>query len=407
MRVTKMCRAFGACLMVWVATRSVAAQTVLAVAARTNPSVSKDSAALRHASVIDTTAANDAPVERASLLGLKVSGYVESAFNLANHASGRVITGRLYERTSNQFSLNALTLSVDRAFDPTTMDAGFHADVIFGQNAPVLQSAGFNLGPNGDVYQLFGTINVPTSNGNGVQVRIGRMATLLGKELIETPLNPNVSIANQFIYVENFTQTGLSVEHRFNTHVDAQLRVFNGWDQVQDVNGRLSYMARIGLTPDANSSIAFSAFTGPEAANNNNAMRSGAEVLASRRIGRVTAFAQGDVGREQQNSTLPDPTRTATWWAAGTWVVISATPTIGVALRGDHLVDRASARTGSAFGIVGAPIHRLSSATATLNVKTVPNVLLRPELRFDRSNLPVFSSSSQQVTIGFSAAYLF
>jgi hypothetical protein len=33
------------------------------------------------------------------------------------------------------------------------------------------------------------------TNGNGVQVKFGRMATFLGMELIETPLNPNVSIA--------------------------------------------------------------------------------------------------------------------------------------------------------------------------------------------------------------------
>ncbi len=357
--------------------------------------------------VDSATAAKPKEDDAAPLLGLKLSGYVETAFNVSSRPNGSAITGRLYERTNNQFSLNALKLTIDRAFDPTKMDAGLHADMVFGQNAQMLQSAGFNLGPNGDVYQLYGTLNFPTSNGNGVQVRVGRMATFMGVELIETPLNPNLSIGNAFIYVENFTQTGVSVEHRFNRVVDAQVRVLNGWDQVQDVNERLSYMARLGLTPDAATSISFVGYVGPEQASNNRALRSGAEVMLSRKVGKVTATVQGDVGREQRNDALADPTSAAAWWAASSWLVVDATPKVGVALRADYVNDRNAARTGAAFGIAGGPQHRLGSATATLNVKSFPNMLLRPEVRFDRSNQLVFGSKTSQFTFGMSAAYLF
>jgi hypothetical protein len=380
---------------------TVHAQTLIASTAAI------DTTAVKAPTKSDTTPETKAAADAAPLFGIKLSGYVETAFNAASGANGRAITGRLYERTNNQFTLNALKLTLDRPFDASKIDAGFHADLIFGQNAPVLQSSGFSLGPNGDVYQLYGTLNLPTSNGNGVQFKVGRMATFLGLELIETPLNPNVSIANQFVYVENFTQTGLSVEHRFNKYIDAQVRVLNGWDQVQDVNGRLSFMARLGVTPDDRSSIAFAAFTGPEQADNNSALRSGLEVLASRRVGKVTTYTQVDVGQEQKNSALPDPDRNASWWAAGSWVLIDATPKMGVALRADYLSDRMSARTGSAFGIVGAPGHRLASATATLNLKAVPNVMIRPELRYDRSNQSVFNARQQQVSVGLSAAYIF
>ncbi len=339
--------------------------------------------------------------------GLKLSGYVESAFNHSSNPNGRAIAGRLYERTNNQFALNALKLSLDRPFDAARLDAGFHADVIFGQNASVLQSSGFSLGPNGDVYQLFGTLNVPTSNGEGVQFKFGRMATFLGLELIETPLNPNLSIANQFIYAENFTQTGLSVEHRFNRYIDAQVRVLNGWDQVTDVNGALSYMARLGIAPTSSTSIAFAGFTGAEEPDDTRAKRSGLEVLASQKLGKVTAYLQGDIGREARNGALPDASQAATWTAAGAWLVIDATRTMGVALRGDYFNDANGFRTGSAYGLVGGGRHQLSSATATLNIKSVPNVLLRPEVRLDRSNRDVFNAKRSHVTLGLGAAYSF
>ena len=340
------------------------------------------------------------------LLGIKLSGYVESAFNSSNNANGRAITGRLYERTNNQFSLNALKISFDRPFDATRLDAGFHADMIFGQNAPVLQSSGFSLGPNGDVYQLYGTLNVPTSDGNGVQFKFGRMATFLGLELIETPLNPNLSIANQFIYAENFTQTGLSVEHRFNKYVDAQFRVLNGWDQVTDVNGTLSYMARLGIAPTPTTSIAFAGFTGAEEPDDNSSKRTGFEVLASQKVGKVTAYLQGDIGQEDRNSALPDPTKSAKWSAFGAWLVVDATPMVGVALRGDYFNDENSFRTGGAFGLTGGAKHTLSSATATLNIKGFPNVLIRPEIRFDKSNQGVFNSKTSQFTVGLGATYI-
>jgi Putative beta-barrel porin-2, OmpL-like. bbp2 len=341
------------------------------------------------------------------ILGIKLSGYVESAFNYSNNATDRAITGRLYERTSSQFSLNALKVSLDKPFDAAKLDAGFHADLIFGQNATVLQSTGFNLGPNGDVYQLYGTLNVPTPNGNGLQFKFGRMATFLGLELIETPLNPNLSIANQFIYAENFTQTGLSVEHRFNKYLDAQVRVLNGWDQVTDVNGSLSYMARLGIAPTATSSIAFAGYTGAEEPDNNSAKRTGVEVLASQKVGKVTLFVQGDAGKEARNGALPDSTRAATWSAVGAWLVIDATPTVGVALRGDYFNDANAFRTGGAFGLTGGVKHQLSSATATLNIKSFPNVMIRPELRFDKSNRDVFNAKKSQFTVGLGATYIF
>src|SRR5207247_9970606 len=103
------------------------------------------------------------------------------------------------------------------------------------------------------------------------------MVTLLGVEVSEAVANPNWSEANQFIYVENFTGTGVSVETKFNNYVDAQFRVINGWDQVSDNNSHKSLMGRVGLYPDALTSIGIVGFWGPEEAGHDTANRSGVE----------------------------------------------------------------------------------------------------------------------------------
>lgn len=385
-----------------VPTPAAQAQQLLATAER--PAAS---APVRADSQPETPAPAKAPRRALHPLGFTLSGYVETAYNYAHAAASEDIAGRLYERSANQFAFNALKLSLDRPMDPLRFDLGFHSDIVFGENARVLQSTGFRVGRDGDVYQLYGAFNIPTPDHNGVQVKLGRMATFLGYEVIETPLNPNVSVGNAFLFAENFTQTGVSVEHRFNAHVDAQFRVLNGWDQVSDVNGRPSYMARIGLSPDAETSVALAAFTGPEAPENNTALRSGVEVVASHKFGRVTTFVQGDYGHEQRNSALPDPTRNATWWAAGTWLVVEHLPKVGFALRADYMNDRLAARSGAAYGLNQGVQNRLASATGTINIRAIPHLLLRPELRFDRASRRVFDGLYHQTTAGLSAAFLF
>ena len=156
--------------------------------------------------------------------------------------------------------------------------------------------------------QLFVTLNVPTADGNGVQVKLGRVPTLMGLEVIETLSNPNWSEGNQFIYVENFTNTGVSVEHKFSDRVDAQLRVFNGWDLVKDNNTRKSFMGRVGWYPREGTTVAVVGFVGPEQADDASADRYGGELLLGTRLGAGTlVWLQGDVGGNRPTRRCPTP----------------------------------------------------------------------------------------------------
>src|ERR671930_89629 len=160
------------------------------------------------------------PPAPSPLAGFKLTGFVEASYSYSARAVGDTIVGRLYDRYSNQFMLNALKIAVDRPFATDKWDAGVHADLLIGQNAPVLQSSGLNLGANGDVTQLYLTLNVPTANGNGLQFKVGKFVTLMGLEVIEDVVNTNWSEGLQFIYVENFTHTGIEADYKLNKYAD-------------------------------------------------------------------------------------------------------------------------------------------------------------------------------------------
>jgi len=346
-----------------------------------------------------------------TLAGFKLSGYVEASYAYSGRSVGdTAIVGRLYDRLQNRFSLNALAVVLDRPYDPAKFSAGFHTEVLVGQDAYVIQSNGLNLGAQGDIPHLYVTLNVPTASGNGLQFKVGRIPTLMGLEALETYANPNWSEGNQFVYVENFTATGVSVETKFNKYVDAQFRVINGWDQVSDNNAHKSLMGRVGIYPDVATSLGMVGFWGPEEANDNSHNRYGFEGLLWRRLGKAAVWVQGDYGKEQANAALPDPTQDAKWWALGAWLTYDFTPAVGLALRGDYVNDQNGARSTVNTVGVGFPANqgqKFGSATATLNVRSWPNAIVRPELRYDRSTLAAFNGEKDQVTFAFGVAYLY
>ncbi|HKW42492.1 MAG TPA: outer membrane beta-barrel protein [Gemmatimonadales bacterium] len=340
---------------------------------------------------------------------VKLSGYVTSSYVYASKPTGQAIVGRLYDRFHDSFIMNAARLTIQKPVATDKLDAGFQVDALFGQNAPPLQSAGLKLGDQGDLPQAFVTLNVPTGGGNYVEFKGGKMWTLLDVEVVDEVLNPNFSHGYQFIYLTNFTTTGLGLDAKFSATVDAEVRVFNGWDLVQDNNTGKSFMARLGVTPSDRAGLAFFAYVGPEQPNNTSHQRYGGEFVGTFKPATpTTIYVQFDAGREQGIAAGGADAR---WWGAGLWGVFNLDPKLTLALRGDYMADRDGVRTSGVLGFGAAPSRRLTSGTATLNVKTWPHALVRPEIRVEHSSRDDFgdagSLSPTQVTVGLALSYLF
>jgi putative OmpL-like beta-barrel porin-2 len=85
-------------------------------------------------------------------------------------------------------------------------------------------------------------------------------------------------------------------------------------------------------------------------------------------------------------------------------------PKIALALRGDYTDDRDGVRTSGVLGFPAAPGRKMSSGTLTLNVKSWPHPLVRPEMRVEHSNHDDFGNpgdlSPTQVTLGIAFSYI-
>jgi hypothetical protein len=335
--------------------------------------------------------------------GLKVSGFAEASYAYSTNADGDVIVGHLFDRFHDQFTVNGFHLAAEKAAATDKWDAGVRFDIVLGQDAEVLHSTGFAVGAHGDVTQLYVTLNVP----NGPRFKFGKFVTLMGLEVIESVANPVWSEGLQFVYVENFTATGLEVGFTLSDKADLQLRVSNGWDRVSGSDHK-DFMARLGLNPTAKTSIGVLGYFGAQE-DGEDATRMGFEVLVNQKFGSsASLWIQGDYGVEEANAALADPTQDATWMALGAWLAFDASPKLGVAFRLDYLNDHNGFRTSGAYGLPGGgPEHNLWSATGNLNIKRWPNTFVRPEVRYDHSNLAVFDGEQTQLVLALSVAYTF
>jgi hypothetical protein len=236
-------------------------------------------------------------------------------------------------------------------------------------------------------------------------VKAGKMATLMGLEVFEEVQNPNLDVGSQDIFLEPFTETGFEIDGHFSARVDAELRVSNGWDLVVDNNHGKSVVARLGLAPDGNTSIALLGYAGPEQAGNTDNVRSGAQALLSRKFGgSVTTWLQLDLGQEDGAAAGG---ATAKWFGAGVWVAADLSKNAGIGLRADLVNDRDGARLSGVLGYPANAGQKVTSVTATLNLKGWDHALVRPEIRYDHSTLPVYDGHQDQLSVALGISHVF
>jgi hypothetical protein len=326
---------------------------------------------------------------------VRVSGFVEGAYaGTTREVNGR-IPGNLYLPHHDAFALSAAMFRVERAAPADRMGSGFVVEAMAGDHAGVVRAAGLDLGEHADVVQAYGVLSYP---GAGFVVSAGKMATMLGYEVIESVSNPNLSVGSQYVFAEDFTDTGVDVSWAGRTGWSARARVANGWDVVTDNNSAKTVFGRLGWA-DSKHNVAIFGYSGVELPDSVGGRRSGAELLAGATVGSWSLALQLDAGREESLD--------ASWRAAGLWVRIPVRKELEFALRADALDDPDGARTSGALGM---PVHdgqQLVSVTGTLGVRLVPGALIRPEVRWDHSDLAAFGGHDDQWTCALGAAFTF
>lgn len=356
----------------------------------------------------------------------KLYGYVEASyvenFNTPKNQGPNANSLRIFDGDSNSFRPNMAQLVFEKegkiggnAYDR----AGFRIKLDFGEDA---QFTGGRIGDDVDYQELYVQYVVPV--GNGLDIRIGRMNTLVGYEVIESPLNLNFSRSWLFGLGQPFTTTGLRFTYPIHETVVLSVGVISSFTGLtSDTNNSKSVEGLLSFRPVEAVGINFYGIAGRESSNR---AKSGQRVLVG---GYVTYQATEQLGFvvegyyvNQAHASAFSSSGNARWNGAAGYVIYDFTDQWGLRVRGEIFEDAGGDQAclgtpgegGNAnvcFEGMGVGPQTLWETTLTVQYKPVPSLITRLEWRYDKSNRNPFvdgtNAVNNQQTLSASAIFLF
>jgi Putative beta-barrel porin-2, OmpL-like. bbp2 len=379
-------------------------------------------------------AADDAQkVSFASLLGpTTISGFVDTYYsfnfnqpeNLGNGGASGFAgnAGQLFDQNTQQFSLNAVELVVDKAPDATangTGRAGYHVGLIYGQAAQVI-----NGGP------ATGVFNNPTDANNialkeayidyiapigkGLTITVGKFVTPAGAEVIESNANWNYSRSILFYYAIPLFHFGVNAKYTFNPKWSITGYLVNGWNNTEEENTGKTYGVSLAWTPTAKWAVTENYLAGPQddqffdgctCKPNANWRQLEDATIAYTPNAKWAFQVNGDYGYGDKyglgdgaNSVAVD------WWGAAWYAKYNLNSKAYAAFRYEYFSDP----QGFALGLFSNGINaHVSEGTATFAYNLTSAFQTRFEFRGDFSNRDLFEKGDRFVetqpvaTVGF------
>jgi hypothetical protein len=200
-------------------------------------------------------------LEKTNLTGTLATSY-NFNFNRPNPAAGtNDNVMRVFDPNANEFSINMAELQIENAPNDWSK---FRLDIAVGEDAPLFKSAGFLAGNEFDIWQAYGELTAPI--GNGLTFKVGKFATIIGAEVIESADNYNTSRSILFGFAIPFNHTGVLMSYDFSDKVSGSVGVVNGWDIVAENNKAKTFLGSLGFTINDQWSLSINGSFGAEQA---------------------------------------------------------------------------------------------------------------------------------------------
>lgn len=205
-------------------------------------------------------------------IGLNIYGWVEGGYTVnLRRQSESSKPGVFTREPGNHFEFNQLDLRFERLVDMKKFDVGGMVEILFGTDSNYIRSNGIEYQTPGDnpgevpqfeIPQAYVDVAIPV--GNGLKVRVGKFATLLGYETIAPVTNPFYTHSYLFGAIP-FTQTGVMAFYSLNDQWAVAGGITRGWDQAtEDVNGAPDFLGQISYTPSKRLSVLLNTSVGPQ-----------------------------------------------------------------------------------------------------------------------------------------------
>jgi len=353
-------------------------------------------------------------------LGLNIGGWLEQGFtwnpDSPDNRSNFPIT---FNDRANEYQMNQLYLFVERPIDPLgcCWDIGGRVDLLYGTDYYFVEADGLEREQNGaekwnsedgprwqfGPARMYGLampqayVEVFAPIGSGVSLKLGHFYTILGYESPRPLMNFFYSHSLMFQYAQPITHTGALASYRIGDQIRVYSGLTLGWDNFSNPNDGLAYISRVEWTScDQRTTVVFASSFGDDSMGVDYEVdRYFYTVMLSRKIGeRLVVAGKWDWGHDKAESTgsvLEDllleelGVADVEWYGAMIQAVYEINRCWAAGVRLEWMRDDNNVRIIPAGGFVEGANYW--AVTVGLNYSPHPNLLIRPELRWDWSDM--------------------
>jgi hypothetical protein len=323
------------------------------------------------------------------LHGIELSGFVDTAYsyNFAGPDS-RLNTLRGFDRQANSFVLHNAQLNLGKSVSSES-PLGFKVSLMYGDDAELTHSTGLTDGTGVDPFDLQQAyVEYLAPLGEGLSLKAGKMATLIGAEVIESPANWNYSRSTLFFYAIPFTHTGVRASYPLTEQLTLTTGVNNGWDIADDSFGNThkGVEGQVAWAPMEGVSLYLNGMFSPEstAANSYGDRWIGDVVASYTPIDPLTLMVNYDFGSQEDAAAVGTD---ADWQGVAAYAKYDLTDKWSVAGRYGFFDDEDGFRTGTTD-------LEIQDVTLTTSYKVHEHLLARLEYRHDHANQAVYADDA-------------
>lgn len=329
---------------------------------------------------------------------IRTFGWLEGGYTGSSSGTGPMAIQPRLNQFGNEFTLNQLGFVVQKPLKQDQLDWGFNIRYFAGADAATGQPGGGIDDPPGnarfsqDFRDLYLSAHLPILTDGGVNLKVGRMNTIIGWNGYLAPYRPFYSSDYQFFYSQDGAFTGALAQVVVNDQLDVWNGVTFGANTFFEKRSEdsICYIGQVNywLTTEKRTRLTASTYLGPDAIFAAPGMNGDFVSMVELRLQhnyteRLTQVVQSNFGWDTNT-----PVGTGSWFGIYTVGIYHLCPTWDVQGRAEWFRDVRGTRTGI----------DTDYSEVTLGVNWHPNEWfeLRPEIRGDFAGQPAYGTGGAQ-----------
>jgi len=317
-------------------------------------------------------------------------GYTYNARNPSDHFNGPVATNDL----ADEYQLNQTWLFFQRAAQTNGCgwDWGGRVDLVYGTDWRFGKCLGLEdrINSPDHTYGLVLPQFYFELAYNDLSVKMGHYATRFGYEMIPAPANFFYSHSYAMSYAEPILVTGVEADYKLSDNWLVIGGFNRGWMMFEDFNDQLDFLGGLKWTSDdKETTLSYAVTTGAQDTTGNNNRYAHAIVFTEQVTSRFLYVLQHNYGLEK--NAVAATGADAQWYGLDQYLIYKLNSRWSAGLRTEWFRDAEGTRVVGVGNWIGSNkgwqgygfAGDFYEVSAGLNWRPHPNLVLRPELRWD------------------------